>query len=352
MGDAPFTRLPGVQPGLGREGLVAHHQRAGVGCEQAGQHIQQFALPVARDTGDADDLTGVQLQRHIGQALHPQRIDDTQALGLQEHGTGLGRGAFAAQVDAPAHHGFGQAVDAGVGDGAVQHHLAATHHGHGVAQRHDLLELVRDEQDGRAARAQAAQRGEERVCFLRREHGGGLVQDQDACAAVQGFEDLQPLAFTDRQVRYLRIQVDLHAGVVHQHVELGPHLGARGVQAPAGLGPQHHVVQRAQRVHEHEVLVHHADAQGNRLAAAGDARGLALDLDLARIGLVEAVEDGHQRALAGAVFTDDAVHSAGGHAQLHVAVGLHGAEALVDVAHLDRRGGGGGWHYLQADAAM
>jgi hypothetical protein len=47
-------------------------------------------------------------------------------------------------------------------------------------------------------------------------------------------------------------------------------------------------------------------------------------------GPVEAVQDRHQRALAGAVFADDAMHRARGHRQVHGAVGVHRAEALVD----------------------
>ncbi len=81
----------------------------------------------------------------------------------------------------------------------------------------------------------------------------------------------------------------------------------------------------------------HADAQRDRVARAADLRRLAVDRDAAAVGLVEAVEDRHQRALAGAVLADDAVHRAGRHRQVDIAVGLHRAEALADAAHLDGR---------------
>src|SRR3546814_11939782 len=60
-----------------------------------------------------------------------------------------------------------------------------------------------------------------------------------------------------------------------------------------------------------------------------------LDEDLAAVGLVEAVEDAHQRRLAGAVLADDAVDGSGLHRQADVAVRLHRAEGLADVAQLD-----------------
>jgi hypothetical protein len=58
--------------------------------------------------------------------------------------------------------------------------------------------------------------------------------------------------------------------------------------------------------------------------------GLPVDADLARVGLVEAVEDRHQGRLAGAVLADDAVDLA-----LDVLVGVNEAEFLVDPLQLN-----------------
>ena len=75
--------------------------------------------------------------------------------------------------------------------------------------------------------------------------------------------------------------------------------------------------------------------------ARGCATGLPVDEDLARVGLVEAVEDRHQRRLAGAVLADDAVDRAARDGEVDVLVGVDRAEALVDADELDgeRRGG-------------
>ena len=62
---------------------------------------------------------------------------------------------------------------------------------------------------------------------------------------------------------------------------------------------------------------------------------LAIDADLAGIGLVEAVEDRHQRRFAGAVLADNAVDRALADRQVDVLVGVDGAEALVDADQLD-----------------
>ena len=50
--------------------------------------------------------------------------------------------------------------------------------------------------------------------------------------------------------------------------------------------------------------------QGDGLGGGADGAGFAVDADLAGIGLVETVEDRHQRRFAGAVLTDDPVDRA------------------------------------------
>ena len=77
-----------------------------------------------------------------------------------------------------------------------------------------------------------------------------------------------------------------------------------------------------------------------RIASAGEriALRLAVNADLAGIGLVEAVQDRHQRRLAGAVLADDAVDRAALDGKVHVAVGVDGAEALVDGDEVRWRG--------------
>jgi hypothetical protein len=261
VGQAQRACGAGVDPAAGLEALAAEFQCAGRGHEQAREHVEQLALAVARDAGDADYLASMQADRHIGQARHTELVGPGQVRGPQQRRADFARGGVTPpQVDAPAHHRLGEAVDRGVADGAIEHHLAAAHHRDGVAQGHDLLELVRDQQHRGAAVAQRSQRHEQLLGLGRREHGGGLVEDEDARAAVQRLEDLQALALAHGQLVHQRVERHHQAGVAHQHVELGAHLGARGRQAPAGLGAEHDVVERAERVHQHEVLVHHADA--------------------------------------------------------------------------------------------
>ena len=121
--------------------------------------------------------------------------------------------------------------------------------------------------------------------LLRRQHRGRLVEDQDARAAVQGLQDLQPLAVADRQV------ADQRPGRRRSPVARRQRPGllrtcASPRSAARRLGAEHDVLQRGERVHQHEVLVHHADARRSP-SREPVSRRLAVHPDLARIGLVK-----------------------------------------------------------------
>ncbi len=156
------------------------------------------------------------------------------------------------------------------------------------------------------------QRGEQRLAFLRRQHRGRLVEDQDARVAVQRLEDLDPLPLADRQAADPRLRL-------HRQAEALRHLqqpGARRVAAreglPQRLGAHQHVVEHAEVVGQREVLVHHADAGGQRrLRVARRASGRPKTSMLARVGHVVAEQDRHQRRLAGAVLAEQRQHLAG-----------------------------------------
>ena len=134
---------------------------------------------------------------------------------------------------------------------------------------------------------------------------------------------------TDRSA-ILRVGIDRKPVLARQPLELGARRGeAAGQQRPA-LGAQHQVLQHGEGVDQHEMLVDHADAVGDRVVRVVHAHRLAVDADLAGIGAVEPVEDAHQRRLAGAVLADDAGDGALGDGERHAAHGMHAAERLLD----------------------
>ena len=85
--------------------------------------------------------------------------------------------------------------------------------------------------------------------------------------------------------------------------------GGRDVESDAGawLAAEDDVLEHGEVVGEHEVLVDHADAGLDRVGRGGEAHLLAVDQHRALVGGLHAVEDLHQRRLAGAVLTADGV---------------------------------------------
>ena len=147
------------------------------------------------------------------------------------------------------------------------------------------------------------------IGLLRRQHGGRLVEDEDVRAAVERLEDLDPLLLADGDALDALVGIDREVERVREILDALP----RGVHVEdhAGgrrLGREHDVLGHRHHRDEHEVLVHHADPVLDRFLRRVDPDRLALDEDLALVGVVEAVEDAHQGRLAGAVLAEQRVH--------------------------------------------
>ena len=149
------------------------------------------------------------------------------------------------------------------------------------------------------------------VGLLGREDRGRLVEDQEVGAPVERLQDLDALALAHAEVADARVQVDLEVVLAAEPQELGPGPRQARLQEEAALHAEHDVLQHRERLHQHEVLVHHADPRRQRVLGAADGRRPAAHEDLAPVGAVVAVEDAHQGRLAGAVLADDAVDRAG-----------------------------------------
>ena len=150
------------------------------------------------------------------------------------------------------------------------------------------------------------------------------------------------LAHAHGQVADEGVGVGFQALVVaRQRRERPPRLRKAMRGAEPSLGAERHVLDDGETVDQHEMLVHHADAERDGLLRVGDSRALAVDSDLAGIGPVIALDDAHEGGLPGAVLADDAVDRPPLHRHRHVVIGEDGAEALADTDGLEgeRRAG-------------
>jgi hypothetical protein len=199
-----------------------------------------------------------------------------------------------------------------------------------------LAQLVGDEDDGGSGVAQLTHDDHELVGLLRRQHGGGLVEHEHLRVAGQGLDDLDALLHADGQLFDQGVGVDVEAEPAADLAHLGA--GRGEVESAAGLGlfvAEHDVLGDGEHGDEHEVLVHHADAGTHGVTRAREVLDVVVEQDLALVGLVQAVEDVHQRGLAGAVLAEQAVDLAGLDGQADVVVGGQRAESLGDAPQFE-----------------
>ncbi len=272
-------------------------------------------------------------------ALDAVLVHDAQILDLENAGVGRGGLLVDAEQDLAAHHQFGQRLGRGVLRFHRGRHLAPSHDADGVGDLHDLAQLVGDQDDRLALVLEAIEDAEQVIGLGRGQHAGGFVEDQDIGLAVKRLQDLDALLVADGQFldRLVRIDVQLvFGGEFGQELA---RLGQRWLEKRAFLGAEDDILEYGEVLDQLEVLEDHADAGGDGGLAVGDLGLASLDEDLARVGLVEAVEDRHEGRLARAVLADDAVDRARHDADGNVLVGLDRAEGLGNAFQFNGRGG-------------
>ena len=177
----------------------------------------------------------------------------------------------------------------------------------------------------------------QKVLDLRRgEHGGRLVENQDVGAAIEQAQDLQDLAHVDRRVDGLQPPVDRDAGKRGDPFRFGLCLAPVDQAAePHGFARQNQVLEKRQRRRQHELLMDQADA-----AREGVGRAFQLDRPIVEdhgslVRSVDALQDAHQRRLAGPVAADDGVDRSRRDGEVDVIVGDDRAEPARDATRSD-----------------
>ena len=334
-------RVAGPRAALRRQLAAVEHNRPSGRPHQSGHRGQHFRLSVARDSRDAHDLPRPQGKAHVLHPRHSEAVAHFEAPHLQANRPGTRRSLVHPQEHGASDHLFGQFGRRGVSGGHFRDDRPLPHHRHPVGDRHDFTQLVGDKDDRFPLGAQPAEHPEKLVRLLRRQHRRRLVQNQDICLAIERLEDLHPLLQTDGQVFHRYIQGRLEAVIPAQPFQFRPSpVQAAGQPRPA-LDSENDVFQHGEILHQHEMLVDHADAGGDRLVGAPQVDRPPVNPDLARVRGMKSVDDVHQRRLPGSVLANQAVHRARGDRKGHSPIGVDHTKAFVDSAQLKRRGRGG-----------
>ncbi len=103
------------------------------------------------------------------------------------------------------------------------------------------------------------------------------------------------------------------------------------------MAAEEDVLGDGERGHDAQFLIDHADAAGFGLGRRIESHALPPQRQLPLVGGVDAAEDLHQRALAGAVFTDEAVDLAGQQVEIDAVKREGAAEPLGDAGQCQER---------------
>ena len=221
---------------------------------------------------------------------------------------------------------------------AGEDELAVAEDRDALAEREDLLEPVRDEEDGDAGLVQRSGDLEEPVDLDRGERRGRLVHHDDSGVEREGLGDLDQLLLGDREAERDPVEVEPDAEPLEDRLGLRVH--RREVDAPPGakrLAADEDVLDDREVGEERRLLVDHRDPGVASVGRAAQRDLDPVDEQLPAVRRVHAGEDLHERRLAGPVLADEGMSLARVEVDRDVVEGADRAESLRRV--LEREDG-------------
>ena len=131
---------------------------------------------------------------------------------------------------------------------------------------------------------------------MRGQHRCRFVEDEHLRVAGQRFDDFDALLSADGEIFDVGVRVDVEAEASRDLFDFLPGLlEVQKAERLGGLVAQGHRFCDREDGNEHEVLVHHADACRNSVTRTRKRHGFVVDEDAAGRGLIQSVEDVHER---------------------------------------------------------
>jgi hypothetical protein len=262
-GDAQAREAPRVRA---RHGFAVEAHGAGARPGQPGNERGERRLAVARDAGNADDLTFADGQARLGEGL---AVITAEADAVEDEKVGAPR-----PWRPPARRHV--AADHHLGDAPPVRRRSPS-----PAFRPRRTRCVCDGEDSpslcemKITARPPARRATVGIAvgLGRREHRRRLVEDEDAGVAVERLEDLDALALAHRQARHLDVEVDREPGLAHHRLDLPPRGAGSPVETEDRLGAEHDVLEAGKVLREREMLVDHAGGGAACERRPGQQRG-------------------------------------------------------------------------------
>ena len=192
-----------------------------------------------------------------------------------------------------------------------------------------------DDDDGLSLRAHAAQDAKKLFHFLRRQHSRRLIQNQNVSLPVQSLQQFNALLLADRQVLHCRTWIDGQMKLSRERTDFFFCSAQIERGDRAGFGPKHDVFSNGHWFDQHEMLMHHANAESDGVVRRVQSLHFAVYQDFASICSVETVRDAHGCGFACAILAHDGVNRSSPNLDAHAVICQHVAEALRNVSQLE-----------------
>ena len=157
-------------------GVMKNHIAALQGLKP-GNRFQKFFLSAAGYARNAQNFARFRRKRYVVQYLHALVVFQIQPFYFQPVFGVDGRASFYVQRYFFTHHKFGEFVFVGVFRFYRAYGFALSQHRHAIGNRQHFVEFVRDDDNRLAVLFHLTQHGKQFFRFLRRQHGGRLVQN-------------------------------------------------------------------------------------------------------------------------------------------------------------------------------
>ena len=141
------------------------------------------------------------------------------------------------------------------------HGHAAANNGDAVADLFHFVQFMGNENNGIAIIFQIFQFFKQFCGFLRSQNCGGLIQDQDLGTAEQRLQDLHLLLLADGQITDLLVGVNVQVVLLTDLLNLLSGILGVDKDTLSGFNAHDHILGHSQRGYQHEMLMHHTDAQ-------------------------------------------------------------------------------------------
>ena len=193
------------------------------------------------------------------------------------------------------------------------------------------MQLMGDDDEGLSVRLHVAHYLEKLVGFLRSQNGGRLVKYQNVSAAIKDLYDLHGLLLRNRHIVNLLIGIYVEAVFFADFSYLFAGVG----QVQLALKTQYDVFRCGKHVHQLEVLMYHAYAVVKGIFGRSDRHGLAVNVNLPLIGVVDTGEHIHKGGFSAAILAQKRKYFTLMQFEIDIVVSNYRTKFFSNVLHLN-----------------